>query len=91
MSRKNQPASKPAAVAAEKPVQAADTAPVAEKPATAPSATEKPSAPATYVCVLAIKENDFKGKAGDQYKGDGLKDPARLEHLLKRGAIKAGE
>lgn len=42
-----------------------------------------------YVCVLAVKEDGGKYKAGAKYEGTGLTDAARLDHLLTRGAIRA--
>lgn len=42
-----------------------------------------------YVCVLNVRENSFKGAAGESYEGSGLKDKERLQYLLDRGAIRA--
>lgn len=62
-------------------------------PETAAKPVEKPEpvavAGAKHVCVLTVKENTGVYQAGAAYEGEGLKDPARLAHLLKRGAIRA--
>lgn len=62
-------------------------------PETAAKPVEKPEPVAAvgkkYVCALTVKENTGVYAAGAVYEGEGLKDPARLAHLLKRGAIKA--
>lgn len=60
----------------------------------APKKEEPPSeeGPPVYVNVLAVRESDYKGKAGDEYAGLGIQDSdegrARLAHLLKRGAVR---
>lgn len=44
--------------------------------------------PVKYECVLGVREDAWRGDAGDEYKGSGLEDKDRLNHLLKRGAIR---
>ena len=41
-----------------------------------------------FVCVLTVRETGGTYKAGDIYKGDGMKNKDRLKHLLNRGAIR---
>lgn len=60
-----------------------------QAPAPTPETAPAPEAKKTkYINVLTIKEDGYKGAAGKEYKGSGLKDADRLAHLIKRGAVK---
>lgn len=72
----------------EAPARAAQETVAVSAPAPVAAPIKSDPAQVSYICVLTIKENGGIYQAASEYKGTGLSDKARLEHLLARGAIK---